>query len=55
MSDIFEVVLVVALKVLLVGVSLPYGSVVNFIFVGDRSDNFSEEWLLKVIHSIHNC
>lgn len=55
MSDIFEVVLVVAFEVLLVVVSLPDGSVVNFIFVGNRSNNFSEEGLLKVIHSIHNC
>lgn len=52
--DLFERMLVVHL-VLFVVVSLSDGSVVDLIFVGDWSHHFSEEGLLYVCHSIHNC
>jgi len=52
--DLFEMMLIVHL-VLFVVVSLSDWSVVDLIFVGDWSHHFSEERLLYVCHSIHNC
>lgn len=55
MIHLFEVVLIVCFTVFFVLISLSDGSVVNFIFIWDWSDYFSEEGFLHVLYSIHNC
>ena len=53
--DLFELILVVPLGVFLVEISLPDGRIVDIIFIGHRSDYLSEEGLLNIFDSIHNC